>query len=83
MRCLPCGGPPSDSKLLSRCYPPKQSGDQPLKDELRELVARLRETKQVSKVVSELERRITKDTAKNGDTSSRQYVLLSGAYREF
>jgi hypothetical protein len=54
-----------------------------LKDELRELVARLRETKQVSKVVSDLERRITKDTAKNGDTSSRQYVLLSGAYREF
>ena len=77
MPCFPCGGPPSDSKLLARCYPPKQSGDQPLKDELRELVARLRENKQVSKVVSELERRITKDTAKNGDTSSRQYVLPS------
>ena len=46
-----------------------------MKDELRELVARLRETKQVPKVVSELEKRITRDTAKNGDVSSRQYVL--------
>jgi len=44
-----------------------------MKDELRELLGRLRENGQVSKVVGELERRVQKDL-KAGDAASRVYV---------
>jgi len=47
-----------------------------MKDELRELLGRLRENGQVSRVVGELERRVQKDL-KAGDAASRVYVPLS------
>jgi hypothetical protein len=45
-----------------------------MKGELRELVGQLRENGQVTKVVSDIEKRVQKDTAKSGDASSRTYV---------
>jgi hypothetical protein len=84
MPCLPCGGPPSETKLLARCYPPSkqlassEKSPQPSRQELSDLVSRLRENDgksgQVSKIVQDVERRVQKDSTKFSDPTSRSYV---------
>lgn len=80
--CLPCGGLPSETKLLARCYPPasQQQSEkdattiQPPRSELAELVSALRDRPgHLGKVGVELEKRVGKDTSRiaGGDAKPR------------
>jgi hypothetical protein len=82
MPCLPCGGPPSEIKLLARCYPQSQGLEKsetafrPSKQELSDLVSALRDRPgQLPRVVGELEKKVQKVTGRtSGDNTHRAYV---------